>query len=90
MQPSNELVFPATRGEGYMTGFSKLWRRIVKLAEVPTDITPHVLRHSFASLAADLGFSEPTIAALIGHKQHSMTSRSVSYTHLTLPTNREV
>jgi len=74
---SNELVFPATRGEGYMTGFSKLWRRIVKLAEVPTDITPHVLRHSFASLAADLEFSEPSIAALIGHKQHSMTSRYV-------------
>ena len=31
-----------------------------------TDVTPHVLRHSFASVAADLGYSEPTIAALIG------------------------
>jgi integrase len=41
------------------------------------DITPHVLRHSFASLAGDLGYSEPTIAALVGHKGHSVTSRYV-------------
>jgi hypothetical protein len=26
-------------------------------------------------LAADLGYSEPTIAALVGHKGHSVTSR---------------
>ena len=40
-------------------------------------MTPHVLRHSFASLASDLGYSEPTIAALIGHKGQTMTSRYV-------------
>jgi integrase len=40
-------------------------------------VTPHVLRHSFASLAGDLGYSEPTIAALIGHKGHTVTSRYV-------------
>ena len=37
----------------------------------------HTLRHSFASLAGDLGYSEPTIAALVGHKGRSMTSRYV-------------
>ena len=42
-------------------------------------ITPHVLRHSFASLAADLGLADSTIAGLIGHKQQSITSR---YLHL--------
>jgi integrase len=40
-------------------------------------VTPHVLRHSLASLAADLGYSEPTIAALVGHKGQSVTSRYV-------------
>jgi integrase len=35
------------------------------------------LRHSFASLAADLGYSEPTIAALVGHKGRTITSRYV-------------
>ena len=36
-------------------------------------------RHSFASLATDLGYNEPTIATLLGHKTHSITSR---YVHL--------
>jgi integrase len=74
---TGELVFPATRGDGRMIGFPKLWARIAKLGELPADVTPHVLRHSFASLTGDLGYSEPTIAALIGHKGHSITSRYV-------------
>jgi integrase len=72
-----ELVFPATRGAGRMTGFAKLWARIARLGELPPDLTPHVLRHSFASLAGDLGYSEPTIAALVGHRRHTTTSRYV-------------
>jgi len=71
------LVFPATRGDGIMGGFPWLFGRIVQAAELPGDISPHVLRHSFASLAADLGYSEPTIAAMIGHQGRSMTSRYV-------------
>jgi integrase len=72
-----DRVFPATRGDGPMVGFKKFWPKITKLGEVPADITPHVLRHSFASLAGDLGYSEPTIAALVGHKGHTITSRYV-------------
>ena len=71
----SELIFPASRGGGQMTGFPKFWARIMKQATLPSDVTPHVLRHSFASLAADLGYSEPTIAALIGHKGRTITSR---------------
>ncbi len=72
-----DLVFPASRGCGQMTGFPKLWARIAKLGDLPDDVTPHVLRHSLASLAADLGYSEPTIAALVGHKGRSVTSRYI-------------
>jgi integrase len=74
---SGDLVFSATRGTGRMAGFPKLWARITKLGELPADVTPHTLRHSFASLANDLGYSEPTIAALIGHQGHSITSRYI-------------
>jgi integrase len=74
---TGELVFPPTRGEGRMSGFRKLWDRIAKLTELPPDVTPHVLRHSYASLAADLGYQESTIAALVGHKNSSVTSRYV-------------
>jgi integrase len=74
---TSDLVFPASRGTGKMNGFRKVWNRIGKLADLPTDITPHVLRHSFASLASDLGYSEITIGTLIGHKGQSITSRYV-------------
>jgi len=71
------LVFPATRGDGPMLGFRKIWDRITRLGSVPDDITPNVLRHSFASLASDLGYSESTIAALIGHRGRTITSRYI-------------
>jgi len=74
---TGHLVFQATRGNGRMTGFPKFFAKIAKLGELPADVTPHTLRHSYASLAGDLGYSEPTIAALIGHKGHSITSRYV-------------
>ena len=75
--PSDRLVFAATRGDRPMAGFPKMWARIAARSSLPTDITPHVLRHSYASLASDLDYSELTIAALLGHKGRSMTSRYV-------------
>jgi integrase len=60
-----------------MSGFNKIWRRVAERAGLPAGVTPHVLRHSFASVAADLGLSELTIAALIGHRKSSVTSRYV-------------
>ncbi len=71
-----ELVFPASIGvDKHMSGFRKIWVRIAAKAQLPDDVTPHVLRHSFASVAADLGFSELTIAAMIGHRKASVTSK---------------
>jgi len=35
------------------------------------------LRHSFASIANDLGFTEVTIAALVGHAKGSVTSKYI-------------
>jgi integrase len=74
---SGERVFQATRGEGAMTGFPKFWKRIARLGGLPPDVTPNVLRHSFQSLAADLGYSELTIGTLVGHKKHTVTSKYV-------------
>jgi integrase len=74
---TGDLVFPPTRGENTMTGFRKLWNRIMKLGGLPADVTPHVLRHSFASLAADREYSEVTIAALVGHRGASVTRKYI-------------
>jgi integrase len=77
-QMAGDRVFPASRGgPATILHFKKIWPRIAKLAGLPTDVTPHTLRHSFASVAADLGYSEPTIAALVGHTGRSVTSRYV-------------
>jgi integrase len=71
-----ELVFPASKGsDKLMSGFNKVWLRLAAKADLPSDVTPHILRHSFASVAADLGYSELTIAALLGHRKASITSR---------------
>jgi integrase len=70
------LTFDFSTG-GSIICYPKLWAKIAKLGDLPSDITPHVLRHSFPSLAADLGYNEPTIASLLGQKTHSITSRYV-------------
>jgi integrase len=36
-------------------------------------ITSHGLRHSFSSTAEDLGYTIPTIKALVGHARSSVT-----------------
>ena len=75
---TTDRVFPASRGDAAtILHLKKFWPRIAKLGGLPADVTPHVLRHSFTSLAADLGYSEPTIGALVGHKGRSVTSRYV-------------
>ena len=58
-----------------MAGFRKVWLRIAGQVALPAEVTPHILRHSLASVAADLGYSELTIAAVLGHRKASMTSR---------------
>ena len=71
-----DRVFPASRGDtATLLHFKKFWPRIAKLGGLPAAVSPHVLRHSFVSVAVDLGYSEPTIAALVGHKGRSVTSR---------------
>jgi integrase len=59
-------------------GLPKAWARIVGKVNLP-GLTPHGLRHAFASVAADLGYAEPTIAAMLGHATHSTTGRYVHH-----------
>jgi integrase len=73
---TGDLVFPSVRGDERISKLNTHWKRTAGRT-LPADVTPHTLRHSFASLAADLGLSEPVIAALVGHKRHSTTSRYV-------------
>jgi hypothetical protein len=40
-------------------------------------VTAHVLRHSFASVADELGYTEATVAALLGQRSGNVTRRYI-------------
>lgn len=69
-------VFPGQGDDNAFGSFPHHWEKIVADTSL-ADITPHVLRHSFASVANDLGFTEVTIAALVGHSKGSVTSKYI-------------
>jgi integrase len=68
--------FAADWGGGHFVGIVRVLDRVCAKAGL-ADVTPHTLRHSFASVAGDLGFSELTIAALLGHAARGVTQRYV-------------
>jgi len=74
----SEFVFPGGKGDAPYVGLPKVWTRVAERAGL-VKITPHTLRHSFASVANDLGFTEPTIAAILGHSAGSVTGRYVHH-----------
>ncbi|MHC4040643.1 tyrosine-type recombinase/integrase [Bradyrhizobium sp. 23AC] len=64
----SKYVFPAiTTDTKHHTGLTR-WLQKVSAKDVP-GITSHGLRHSFSSTAEDLGYTIPTIKALIGHSK---------------------
>jgi integrase len=70
-----EHVFPGVSrsDKSYASVFPKAWRRIIGAA-----YSPHGLRHAYASAAHELGFSELTIKALLGHARMGVTSGYVA------------
>lgn len=71
-------VFPASHGGSHFVGLPKVLGRVCANAGLE-GVTVHVLRHSFAAAAAEMGFSELTIAGLLGHSVPGVTAR---YAHV--------
>lgn len=69
-------VFPGAGGKSHVQN-TFLFRSVCKRAGLE-GVTPHTLRHSFATVAGELHYSEVTIAALLGHTLGTVTGR---YTH---------
>lgn len=74
----NPHVFPSGTTDGPFTAVRPCLARICKLAGV-SGVTPHTLRHTFGSVAGDLGFSELTIRAMLGHASQNVTQ---DYIHI--------
>jgi site-specific recombinase XerD len=71
-------VFPANQRDRHFVGLPKVLNRVCARVGL-VGVTIHVLRHSYAATAAQLGFSQFTIAGLLGHSVSGATAR---YAHI--------
>lgn len=74
----NPHFFPSSIGDGSFTAASECLKRVCSLVGIQ-GVTPHTLRHTFGSVAGDLGFSELTIRAMLGHASQNVTQ---DYVHV--------
>jgi integrase len=70
------FVFPAEIGQGAFVGLPRVLDRVLRAANI-AGVSLHTLRHTYASVAAELGFSELTIAGLLGHASQGVTQRYI-------------
>ncbi len=73
-EADGDWVFPSVRRMGRLVDVSSPLARVCGLAALE-GVTPHVLRHSYATVAHELNYSELTIAALLGHRAGSVTAK---------------
>jgi integrase len=76
-QAGRPWYFPAATGAGHMIGLRKPFAAVCKAAGLK-DVTPHTLRHSFSTVADELGYTDATVGAMLGHAPRTQTGR---YTH---------
>ena len=76
LTPNNQgYVFASTATNQHVVNL-KAFNEVRDQAGI-TDFRLHDVRHCFASLGAELGYSDSTIGALIGHKGATITSRYI-------------
>ena len=72
------LFFPSDLVDRPFSAVPQVLRTLCAIAGIES-VSPHVLRHTFGSVAGDMGFSELTIAGLLGHSARGPTQ---GYVHL--------
>ena len=69
----SKYVFPAAMNGEHVTD-ARIFKRACQTANLE-EVSLHTLRHSFASVALELEYSELTVGGMLGHRFSSITSR---------------
>jgi site-specific recombinase XerD len=77
---SEALLLPRRSGHAFYWTLARALAKAAKLAACSCTVTPHQLRHSYASEMVRLGVSLPALMQLLGHKDIRMTLRYVLVT----------
>ncbi len=81
-QPDSEALFLNGRGSRITTrSVERMVKQYGQRAGITTTVTPHALRHSFATHLLEMGADLRTVQELLGHVSLSTTQK---YTHLNM------
>jgi site-specific recombinase XerD len=87
---SGKEVLPTTAGETLrlsVRGIQRIVEKYRKKAKLPIKVTPHILRHSFATTLLSGGADLRSVQEMLGHRSVATTQ---IYTHVTNPQLKKI
>jgi site-specific recombinase XerD len=82
-RPAGQYLFPGQQGREYLTraSFNKALRKAVGKSGIDKRVSPHTLRHSYATHMIESGVDLRSVQLLLGHSSIQSTARYVHLTH---------